>query len=65
MTLSIKATVVPKGEKEFEVVIGTHVIGTSKQRFDADLHSNVINNALQKAYEQGLSDDFYEGYNFK
>lgn len=47
--LSIKAAVVQKGEKEFAVVLGAYELGTSKHRFDADLHANVINNALEKA----------------
>lgn len=52
----IKAEVISKSEKEHVVVLGGHELGTSKQRFDADLHANVINNALDKAYQDGVRD---------
>lgn len=49
----MKAEVITKSEKEYVVVLGGHEIGTSKHRFDADLHANVINNALSAEYENG------------
>jgi hypothetical protein len=43
-----------KSEKEFEVILGNHVFGTSKADFDARFHVNAINDALQNAYEEGI-----------
>jgi outer membrane murein-binding lipoprotein Lpp len=41
-----RAMVVARGG-EYLVTLGTHELGVAKARYDADLHANVINNALQ------------------
>jgi len=54
--VSEPAHVNKRSEKEFDVVLGSHVIGTSKSDFDARFHVNAINKALQAAYDQGFED---------
>jgi hypothetical protein len=47
------AEVVKKGEKEFEVVLGGQILGTTKTDFDARFHMHAINDALNIAYLEG------------
>ncbi len=51
----IEATVVKRSEKEHDVTIGSHIIGTSKTDFDARFHLHAINEALDEAYRAGQS----------
>lgn len=49
----MRAEVKKRSEKEFDVMLGDHVIGTSKTDFDARYHVNAVNDALQAAYQEG------------
>jgi hypothetical protein len=48
----ILARVEKISEKEFQLVLGDHVIGTSKTDFDARFHMHAINKAIEGAHEQ-------------
>jgi hypothetical protein len=48
----MKAEVKPV-DKGFELVLGNHVLGTSKTDFDARFHMHAINAALDEARESG------------
>lgn len=58
----MKAEVITKSEKEHVVILDGHELGTSKLRSDADLHANVINNALASERQDGYDGGYSEGY---
>ena len=54
----LRATVVEtlkdeKGKSQFNVILGEHIIGTSKTNFDARFHMHAINDAIDKAWQAG------------
>lgn len=61
----MRAEVKKRGEKEFDVVLGSHIIGTSKTDFDARFHMHAINDAIDAAavyvYWKGQADGFHDG----
>jgi hypothetical protein len=61
----MRAEVKKVGEKEFEVVLGNHVIGTAKSDCDARFHMHAINKAIDSAEQgehwKGQADGYHGG----
>jgi hypothetical protein len=48
----MRAEVKKRGEKEFDVVLGNHVIGTAKSDCDARFHMHAINREIDAVTER-------------
>jgi hypothetical protein len=59
----MRAEVIKRGEKEFDVVLGNHVIGTAKSDCDARFHMHAINREIDAVTERhnwkGQADGFH------